>query len=42
MLGSAVDPVTTATFPANRWLQLSIGSLLLLGRPWDRPPKGPK
>ena len=29
MLGSAVDPVTTATFPAKRWLEASTRSLLL-------------
>jgi hypothetical protein len=36
MLGSAVDPVTTATLPINRWRNPSIGSLLRRWRPWDR------
>ena len=33
MLGSAVDPVTTATLSANRLRVVSIGSLLLPGAP---------
>jgi hypothetical protein len=33
MLGSAVDPVTTATLPINRWRDPSIDSLLLGCRP---------
>ena len=36
MLGSAVDPVTTATLSAKRWLEASTRSLLLLGSSRDR------
>ena len=36
MLGSAVDPVTTATLPAKRWPEAPTRSLLLLWIPRDR------